>query len=104
MNRWDHLYLRALDTPQHVLLPLTLEMGSWLWVKKNPRQFFSRQGMFNPLIRHREERVLRRHMGLLDFVARAASSHARWRPGGETQRAARREQALDRWYRGAAVR
>jgi len=101
---WDHLYLRALGTPAHVLLPLTLEMGSWLWVKKNPRQFFSRQGMFNPLIRHREERVLRRHMGLLDFIARAAASHARWRPGGEAQRAARREQALDRWYRGGSAR
>ena len=23
-------------------LPLTLEMGSWIWVKKNPRQLFSR--------------------------------------------------------------
>ena len=47
-------------------LPLTLEMGSWLWVKKNPRQLFSRHGIFNPLIEHRQQRVLRRHLALLD--------------------------------------
>ena len=34
--------LRA--APERVFLPLTLEMGSWLWVKKNPRQLFSRHG------------------------------------------------------------
>jgi hypothetical protein len=100
---WDHLYLRALQAPAHVMLPLTLEMGSWLWVKKNPRQFFSLDGMFNPLIRHREERVLRRHIGLLDFIARAASSHVRWRPHADV-RATLRDRALDRWYRGGTVR
>jgi hypothetical protein len=100
---WDHLYLRSLDRPSHVLLPLTLEMGSWLWVKKNPRQFFSRQGIFNPLIRHREERVLRRHLGLLDFIARAACSHEHWRPAAD-RRQVLRERALDRWYRGGTVR
>jgi len=94
---WDHLYLRSLGGGDRVLLPLTLEMGSWLWVKKNPRQVFSRQGMFNPLIRHREERVVRRHLPLLDFLARAACSHDRWRPAaGERER--RRERALARWY------
>ncbi|MFL6661330.1 MAG: M14 family zinc carboxypeptidase [Rhizobacter sp.] len=100
---WDHLYLRALDTPDRVLLPLTLEMGSWLWVKKNPRQFFSLDGIFNPSIRHREERVLRRHLGLLDFFARAACSHANWLPAPQV-RAQARERALDRWYRGVRIR
>jgi len=33
---WDHLYLRALANGGRVFLPLTLEMGSWLWVKKKP--------------------------------------------------------------------
>lgn len=47
---WDHLYLRAEHLGQGTLLPLTLEMGSWLWVKKNPRQVFSRHGIFNPLM------------------------------------------------------
>ncbi|MBI5256892.1 MAG: zinc carboxypeptidase [Burkholderiales bacterium] len=99
---WDHLYLRALGGAGGaggVLLPLTLEMGSWLWVKKNPRQMFSRHGIFNPLIEHRQQRVLRRHLALLDFALRAACSHQRWRPA-PTRREALREQALDRWYRG----
>jgi hypothetical protein len=77
---WDHLYARA--APDQVFLPLTLELGSWLWVKKNPRQLFSRLGIFNPLIAHREQRVLRRHLPLLDFSIRAAASHALWLPQG----------------------
>lgn len=94
---WDHLYLASLQTPERVFLPLTLEMGSWIWVKKNPRQFFSRHGIFNPLIEHRQQRVLRRHLGWLDFVARAVQSQARWRPQG-SMREAHRQQALKRWY------
>jgi hypothetical protein len=94
---WDHLYLRSLAQPQHIFLPLTLEMGSWLWVKKNPRQLFSRHGIFNPLIQHRQQRVLRQHQLLLEFLARAASSHARWLPTGE-QRAPLHAQALQDWY------
>jgi hypothetical protein len=96
---WDHLYLRALNEPQRSFLPLTLEMGSWLWVKKNPRQLFTRHGIFNPLIEHRRQRVLRRHVAWLDFVMRAALSHARWVPRGAA-RAAGHEQALSQWYRG----
>lgn len=95
---WDHLYLQSLRRAQSIFLPLTLEMGSWLWVKKNPRQLLSRHGIFNPVILHRHQRVLRRHLGWLDFVTRAACSHARWLPRGE-QREAHRLQALDRWYR-----
>jgi hypothetical protein len=77
-------------------------MGSWLWVKKNPRQIFSRQGIFNPLILHRQQRVLRRHMALLDFLARAASSYRRWLPGA-AGRAIHHEQALALWYSRSAV-
>lgn len=96
---WDHLYLISqAQSPEQVFLPLTLEMGSWLWVKKNPRQLFTRHGLFNPLIEHRLQRVLRRHLGWLDFIARAAHSHARWRPTGAARELAY-EQALDRWYR-----
>ncbi len=94
---WDHLYLRACKSQEHIFLPLTLEMGSWLWVKKNPRQLFSRDGIFNPLIAHRQQRVLRRHLPLLDFTLRAAASYARWLPGGDDQQR-HRDAALARWY------
>jgi hypothetical protein len=82
-----------------VFLPLTLEMGSWIWVKKNPRQIFSRQGIFNPLIQHRQQRVLRRHLSWLDFLARAASGYRRWSPTG-AERERHHESALALWYRG----
>ncbi|MDD2882261.1 MAG: DUF2817 domain-containing protein [Rhodoferax sp.] len=94
---WDHLYLQSLAKPERIFLPLTLEMGSWLWVKKNPRQLFSRHGIFNPLIEHRQQRVLRQHQSLLDFLSRAASGHRLWLPNAE-QRALLHAQALLDWY------
>jgi len=99
---WDYLYRRAGGAhPARSFLPLTLEMGSWLWVKKNPRQLFSRHGMFNPLIEHRQQRVLRRHMAWLDFLTRAACSHRRWLPTGPA-REDHQERALAHWYRKVA--
>ena len=96
---WDFLHLEAgaQEGGGPVFLPLTLEMGSWLWVKKNPRQLFSRHGIFNPLIRHRQERVLRVHMGLLDFISRAATGWRLWTPEGD-ERARHHEEALQQWY------
>ncbi len=95
---WDYLYLQSSKAqPQRVFLPLTLEMGSWLWVKKNPRQLFSRHGIFNPLIEHRQQRVLRQHQLLLDFLSRAACGHALWLPKAET-RAQQHARALQEWY------
>ncbi|EHR72207.1 Zinc carboxypeptidase [Burkholderiales bacterium JOSHI_001] len=98
---WDHLVLQAdamaAAGGAPVFLPLTLEMGSWLWVKKNPRQVLSRQGLFNPLILHRQQRVLRRHLGLLDFLLRATASHAQWLPAPDL-REPLRSAALAHWY------
>lgn len=95
---WDHLYRQSLQAaPDSVFLPLTLEMGSWLWVKKNPRQLFSRHGIFNPLIQHRQQRVLRRHQFLLDFFSRAADGYALWQPTA-AQRAVLHDEALLQWY------
>jgi hypothetical protein len=98
---WDYLVTRA--DPSKVFLPLTLEMGSWLWVKKNPRQLFSLRGLFNPLIAHREERVLRRHLPLLDFIMRAAAGAAHWLPRTASQLEQHRAAGLARWYRRAAA-
>jgi hypothetical protein len=94
---WDHLYLQSSAVSQRLFLPLTLEMGSWLWVKKNPRQLFSRHGIFNPLLEHRQQRVLRQHLLLLDFLSRAACGHCLWLPTPEA-RAVHHAQALQDWY------
>lgn len=94
---WDHLYRKACAGHTGVFLPLTLEMGSWLWVKKNPRQLFSRHGIFNPLIEHRQQRVLRQHQQFLDFLSRAACGHSLWLPQSDT-RAQHHAQALQDWY------
>ncbi|MNT18439.1 hypothetical protein D3C72_1536500 [compost metagenome] len=61
---------------------MTLELGSWLWIKKNPRQLFSRAGIFNPIKAHRTARVLRRHVSLFDFLGRTAFAPERWLPEG----------------------
>lgn len=95
---WDHLYLQTQQDQSKTFLPLTLEMGSWLWVKKNPRQLFSRQGIFNPSVEHRLHRVLRGHTVWLDFLMRAACSHDNWQVQGPG-RALLQERAIARWYR-----
>ena len=95
---WDHLYRHACSRSSGLLLPLTLEMGSWLWIKKNPRQLLTRHGIFNPLIAHRQQRVLRRHMAWLDFMGRVACSAAHWLPRGEDRRP-HEQAALARWFR-----
>ena len=76
---WDHLYdrFRAVD-PERVFIPLTLEMGSWTWLKKNPRQALHTLGGFNPLVPHRLARTLRRHLPLFDFLHRATASPSAW--------------------------
>ncbi|MCX6131771.1 MAG: M14 family zinc carboxypeptidase [Proteobacteria bacterium] len=76
---WDYLSLeqQSLAKPG-VMLPLSLEMGSWHWVKKNPRQIFSSLGIFNPVLPHRVKRTERRHFFLFDFLIKAIASGDRW--------------------------
>jgi hypothetical protein len=95
---WDYLYLQAQKDKSKTFLPLTLEMGSWLWVKKNPRQLFSLEGMFNPSVEHRLYRVLRRHTIWLDFLMRAACGYDNWLARGPS-RNRMQEHAVARWYR-----
>jgi hypothetical protein len=95
---WDHVLDLHLERGgDRVLLPLTLEMGSWLWVKKNPRQAFDVLGGFNPMKPHRVRRTLRRHLPLMDLLFRAAASGERWMPTGrDRERLA--EDAFQLWY------
>lgn len=94
---WDHLYLQASENQSQVFLPFTLEMGSWRWIKKNPRQLFSRTGFFNPLPLHRRQRVLRRHLHWLEFLTTAACGYRHWLPDGAL-RAEKQSRAYQRWY------
>lgn len=78
---WDYLYDEHQGTNTNGLklfIPWTLEMGSWNWVRKNPKQLFSALGPFNPIISHRHSRTLRRHKPLIDFLFKA-TRNAIWR-------------------------
>ncbi|MFN3712637.1 MAG: M14 family zinc carboxypeptidase [Alcanivoracaceae bacterium] len=95
---WDYLYDAFVEAPQHRLfLPFTLEMGSWLWVRKNPRQALDFLGYFNPVIDHRHHRVLRQHMPLLEFLSAATGAWDRWIPLPK-QRPALTRDALQLWF------
>jgi hypothetical protein len=96
---WDHFFLRARTNggPERIFLPLTLEMGSWLWVKKSPSQILSLQGLFNPHPVHRLQRTLRRHLIWLDFLARATCGWQNWLPRDQ-DRITHRKQAMMSWY------
>ncbi|MBM5570776.1 DUF2817 domain-containing protein [Deefgea chitinilytica] len=94
---WD--YLHRQQTSQQLFLPLTLELGSWLWIKKNPRQLLSILGLFHPMVPHRQQRVLRSHLPLLEFLIRATHDHARWRPTRPIQKMEQHHAAIELWYR-----
>jgi hypothetical protein len=96
---WDCAYDQS--CAPNIFLPMTLELGSWLWIKKNPRQLFSRVGFFNPVKAHRTERVLRRHANFLDFLTRAAFASHRWLPQGELRQQLQ-QRAAEHWQRKAA--
>jgi hypothetical protein len=103
---WDHLFLEFKKHTQNAtFLPLTLEMGSWTWVRKNPLQLFSRQGAFNPIKEHRVKRTYRRHHLLFDFLLKAVNSHEIWSNLQTGQRDKHQRFAMERWYsRNKSVR
>ncbi len=79
---WDYLYERHQSQrpdSNSVFLPLTLEMGSWNWLKKNFFRSLQIDALFHPLKKHRIRRVLRRHSVLFDFLTRASLNHQSWR-------------------------
>lgn len=96
---WDYLYLeyRGLQPEGHYL-PFTLEMGSWLWVRKNWLQLFSALGLFNPRLPHRVRRTLRRHLSLFDLFYRAVRSPEPWCGLAPGERERLRRLGLESWY------
>ena len=94
---WDYFY-RKVNESGGRLYPLTLEMGSWNWVKKRPVQLLSFSGLFHPTVPHRHARVLRQHLGLFDFMLAATRNFDAWCPRGD-QWYAMEQVALSMWYK-----
>jgi len=100
---WDYLYDRHYQSRKgsEFFLPLTLEMGSWKWVRKNPIQIFDLLGIYNPILPHRRARVLRDHKTFIDFLHRAVLSKD-WIDLETEKRDILRYEALNLWYGGSA--
>jgi Zinc carboxypeptidase len=97
---WDYLlddFVRRKPV-EGLFLPLTLEMGSWLWLRKNPTHLFSRHGLFHPLLPHRLQRVFRRHFILFDFLHRALLYPHKWARLEPGQKAYYKNKASGLWY------
>lgn len=94
---WDYFYLEMQKKNQR-FMPLTLELGSWNWLKKNPVQIFSKEGFFYPLQSHRQKRILRRHWTLFDFMIRMTASFEKWAELTPDQLEQSRSHARELWY------
>ncbi len=77
---WDHIYdeYQKLKSEEAVYIPWTIEMGSWSWVRKNPRQILTFEGLFNPIKNHRYERAMRRHFILIDYFYKFIRNKEAW--------------------------
>jgi hypothetical protein len=96
---WDHLYdEQRRERESQPFLPLTLELGSWLWIKKNPRQLVRSLGWFDPVRPHRLQRTLRRHLALFDVLQRASATPSAWSGHDPAVRAEMTRAAFARWY------
>lgn len=95
---WDYLYDQFKSENENSYLPLCLEMGSWMWIKKNPWQLFSSDGPFNPLIGHRHSRTLRRHNSFFELMLRAARNPQSWACLSPEQKNKHEDQARELWY------
>ncbi|WP_111496900.1 M14 family zinc carboxypeptidase [Marinobacter bohaiensis] len=95
---WDYFYKTFNRAESGGFIPLTLEMGSWRWIRKRPRQLLRLEGFFNPMVPHRHQRVLRSHLSFIDFLLRAAANHGNWLPSA-AEEPMLREAAIMHWYR-----
>jgi hypothetical protein len=98
---WDYIYDHHRDQKRPGLyMPLCLEMGSWMWVKKNPWQIFLADGPFNPMKLHRLRRILRRHNTLMEFLIRAVASKESWVNKDSALQLEWEQKAKELWYVG----
>ncbi|KJY83332.1 zinc carboxypeptidase [Vibrio galatheae] len=95
---WDWMLTQHQMQSNCSFLPLTLELGSWLWVKKNPIQMLRFSQLFHPTKPHRIKRVQRRHTTLLSYLIQVLNNgvieniHA-------SEDAKYRDKAIKLWYR-----
>ncbi len=94
---WDYCFYNVKKEHQ-TYLPMTLEMGSWIWVKKNPLQIFSKTGLFNPIKKHRIHRTLRRHRPLFDFLLHALISNQFWTKIDPANKSDIEKKAIEKYY------
>jgi len=84
---WDYLFYQFQDhqleshgkIQNKIFIPITLELGSWNWVRKNPLQLLRPLGLFNPMRNHRYSRTMRRHILLFEYMRRAVKNHHHWK-------------------------
>ncbi|MDD9950666.1 MAG: M14 family zinc carboxypeptidase [Zetaproteobacteria bacterium] len=96
---WDYMCLEQIKaTPTVPFIPLCLELGSWAWIRKNPRQLLSALGVFNPVVPHRHARTLRRHLYLLNFLIQASASHKKWAVFSQEYRRSLELEAQTLWH------
>ena len=97
---WDYLYdeFNVQGDKEKLFIPLTLEMGSWQWLRKSPLHLFQRYGWFHPLLPHRQQRILRRHFTLFDFLYRSLLYPKSWAHLSIEQKAQLQQSAETLWY------
>lgn len=94
---WDYLYDEH-DRAKSAFMPLTLELGSWSWVKKNPLQLLDVLGGFNPMHPRRRRRTLRRHLSLIEFLLRAVAGATAWTQFDDVERQRLESEAQRCWF------
>ncbi|MCX7978259.1 MAG: DUF2817 domain-containing protein [Bdellovibrionaceae bacterium] len=96
---WDFFFDEyKQNKPDGVYIPLTLEMGSWTWLRKDPTRIFRAEGPFNPGALHRHKRVLRRHLTFFEFLKKSLLSPESWAFLNDEQKNKNLLAARERWY------
>lgn len=97
---WDYMFKESLNLSggKPKFFPWTLEMGSWMWLRKNPAQIFSPFGVFHPIKPHRRQRILRRHLTLFDFLHRSLDAAPSWADLPSEVKEQKKQLGLRLWY------
>jgi hypothetical protein len=57
-----------------------------------------RHGLFHPVLPHRQQRILRRHLILFDFLYRSLLNPSAWATLDDAEKKDYQQQALRLWY------